>query len=183
MDFIYFLVTGSEAWEPNYHDNFFITQGGFVWGIIGALIVGVIVACAFYFGCCNSSKTSKFANIGVWAISLCLCAVVSYFYADMVVIGDPKTTDDNSVFRTYSFYKANDDFYIRTSQDPQMTSTLLSELNQKRIEIRSNLDKGGDVRFEFDITTAILAVIFFFLASIIVKRFTINGKTIPFERP
>lgn len=183
MDFFYFLVTGSEAWELHYHKNFFITQGGFLWGVIGALIVGVIVACAFYFGCCNSSKTSKSANVGVWAISLCLCAVVSYFYADMVVIGDTKTTDINSVFRVHSFYKANDDYYIAKSQDRTMTPTMLSELNQKKIEIKSNLDKGGDVRFEFDITTAILAVIFFFLASIIVKRFTINGKTIPFERP
>lgn len=183
MDFFYFLVTGSDAWEPNYHWNFFITQGGFLWGIIGALILGVVVACAFYFGCCNSSKTSKYSNVGVWAISLCLCAAISYFYADMVVIGDPKTTDNSSVFRAHSFYKANDDYYLEKSQDKNMTPTFLAELHQLNNKIKSDLDKGGDVRFEFDITTAILAVIFFILASVVVKRFTINGKTIPFERP
>lgn len=183
MDFFYFLVTGSKAWEPHFHKNFFIDQGGFSWGLYGALIIGAVVACAFYFGCCNSSKTSKSANIGVWAVSLCLCAVISYFYADFVVIGDSKTTDNNSVFRTHSFYKANDDYFIKVTSQPGVSQTLIDDLTQKRNEIKYNLDKGGDVRFDFDITTAVLAVIFFFITSVIVKRFTINGKTIPFEKP
>ncbi len=183
MDFFYFFVTGSDAWELHYHENFFNVQGGFLWGFIGALIIGVIVACAFYFGCCNSSKTGKSANIGVWAVSLCLCAVISYFYADFVVIGDSKTTDNNSVFRAYSFYKANDDYFIKVTSQPGVTQTLIDNLTQKRNEIKYNLDKGGDVRFDFDITTAVLAVISFFIASVVFKRLTINGKTIPFERP
>lgn len=183
MDFFYFLVTGSDSWEPHYHENFFNIQGGFLWGFIGALILGIIVASAFYFGCCNSSKSCKSANIGVWAISLCICAVMSYFYADFVVIGDSNTTDNTSVFRAHSFYKANDYYFIQQTSVPGVSQTFIDDLTQKRNEIKYNLDKGGDVRFEFDITTAILAAIFFFITSIIVKRFTINGKTIPFERP
>ena len=181
MDFFYFFVTGSEAWELHYHQNFFNLQGGFLWGFIGARIIGVIVACTFYFGCCNSSKTGKSANIGVWAVSLCLCAVISYFYADFVVIGDSKTTDNNSVFRAYSFYKANDDYLIEKSIGA--SPTMIEDLTKTHNQIKNDLDKGGDVRFDFDITTAVLAVIFFFITSVIVKRFTINGKTIPFEKP
>lgn len=181
MDFFYFLVTGSKAWEPHFHKNFFIDQGGFSWGLYGALIIGAVVACAFYFGCCNSSKTSKSANIGVWAVSLCLCAVISYFYADFVVIGDSKTTDNNSVFRAYSFYKANDDYLIQKSIGA--SPTMIDDLTKTHNQIKNDLDKGGDVRFDFDITTAVLAAISFFLMSLFVKRLTINGKTIPFEKP
>ena len=183
MDFFYFLVTSSGSWNSHYHANFFNVQGGFLWGFVGALILGALAACAFYFGCCNSSKTSKSANIGTWAISLCLCAVVSYFYADSVIIGDSNTTDNTSVFRAYAFYKANDDYFIKEISQPGVSQTYIDDLAQKKNEIKYNLDKGGDVRFDFDITTAFLAAIFFFITSIVVKRFTIGGKTIPFEKP
>lgn len=183
MDFFYFLVTGSKAWEPHYHENFFNTQGGFLWGVIGALIIGVICACAFYFGCCNSKRTSKSANIGVWAVFMLICAVVAYFYGDLVVIGDSNTIDNNSLFHKYSFYKANDMYYLDMTRESGVSETLINDLKQKNIEIKTNLDKGGDVRFEYNITTALLAVIFFFLTSLFVKRFTITGKTIPFQKP
>ena len=60
---------------------------------------------------------------------------------------------------------------------------MIEDLTKTHNQIKNDLDKGGDVRFDFDITTAVLAVIFFFITSVIVKRFTINGKTIPFEKP
>jgi hypothetical protein len=183
MDFFYFLVTGSKAWEPHYHQNFFITQGGFLLGVIGALIIGAVFALAFYFGCCNSKKSSKSANLSVWALFLLLGAVVSYFYADLVVIGDTATTDKNSVFRTHSFYEANNQYYLQKTNQSGVSKTLMEDLTNKRNEIKSNLDKGGDVRFDYDITTAVLAILFFFIVSVIVKRFTINGKTIPFLKP
>ena len=62
MEFFYFLVTGSKAWEPIYHANFF-NGGGFSHGVICALIIGAVCAIAFYFGCCNSNNTSKLTKI------------------------------------------------------------------------------------------------------------------------
>ena len=85
--------------------------------------------------------------------------------------------------RTYSFYKANEDYYISRTGQPNISQTEITDLAQKKTEIKSNLDKGGDVRFDFNLTTAILSMIFFFLVSIGVKRFTINGKTIPVQNP
>lgn len=137
----------------------------------------------FYFGCCNSKTSQKYANHGVWAAFLLLCMAVSYFYADLVVIGDSSVSDNTSIFRAYSFYKANDDYFIQQTSQPGVSQTLINDLTQMKNEIKGNLDKGGDVRFAFDITTAILAAIFFFLTSIIVKRFTIGGRTIPFQKP
>lgn len=182
MDFFYFLVTGSKAWDPIYHANFF-NGGGFSHGVICALIVGAVCAIAFYFGCCNSNKSSKMANIGVWAGALAISAVLTFFYADMIIIGQSGVTDNKSMMRTYSFYKANEDYYINRTGQPNISQTEITDLAQKRTEIKSNLDKGGDVRFDFNLTTSILAMVFFFLISICVKRFTINGRSIPFLKP
>lgn len=182
MDFFYFLVTGSKSWEPIYHDNFF-NGGGFTHGVVCALILGVVCAIAFYFGCCNSDKSSKMANIGVWAGALAITAVVTFFYADMIIIGQSGVNDNNSVMRTHSFYKANEDYYITRTGQPNISPTEINDLSQKKTEIKSNLDKGGDVRFDFNFTTAILSALFFFLTSIAVKRLTINGRSIPFLKP
>lgn len=188
MEFFYFLVTGSNAWENRFHENFFNIQAGFLWGFIGALVIGVICACAFYFGCCNSKKSNKSANLGVWAITMLICAGVAYFYADFVIIGDSKTSDDSSIFHKYSFYRANDIYLVNeinpaTSSLDNITETDIKDLKAIHNKIKTNLDKGGDVRFDYDITTALLAAIFFFITSLIVKRFTIAGKTIPFQKP
>lgn len=183
MDFFYFLVTGSQSWEPHYHENFFTTQGGFLWGTIGAAVIGILFALIFYFGCCNSKTSQKSATTGVWAIFLLIGGVVAYFYADMVVIGNTGTTDNASIFRSHSFYKANEDYYIQQTSQGTASPTLIQELTQTKGKIKSDLDKGGDVRFDFDITTALLAVLCFFITSIIVKRFTLGGKSIPFLKP
>ncbi len=184
MDFFYFLVTGSNSWEPHYHENFFITQGGFIWGIVGALVIGLLCAVAFYFGCCNSTRSSKYATVGMWSVVLLISGLIGYFYADFVVIGDSSASADNSsIFYQHSFYKANDDYFISETSKAGVSDTEISDLTDKKNEIKDNLDKGGDVRFDFDITTALLTVLFYFLTSIIIKRFTYTGKSIPFMKP
>lgn len=182
MDFIYFLVTSSKDWTNTFHDNFFNTHGGFAMGVVGATVIGIALSLAFYFGCCNSNKSSKSATIGVWSVFLIVSSVIAYFYADLVVIGDASTKDDQSVFRAYSFYKANDDYYWNQTKTG-VNETYSTDLSQKKEEIKSNLDKGGDVRFKYDLTTAVLTAFIFFIFSLIIKRFTINGKTIPYQKP
>ena len=54
MDILYFLVSKTN-WT-NYHENFFNTEEGFAVGVIAAFIIGALIAIAFYFGCCNSSR-------------------------------------------------------------------------------------------------------------------------------
>ena len=183
MEIFYFLVTGSKAWTNNFHENFFNEQGGFMLGFLGALFIGTILAGIFYFGLCNSKKSAQYANINIWLVAMLLSAIVSYFFADLVVIGDSKTTDKDSLFRKYSFYQANEVYYIIESRKPGASPTYEKDLFAKKDDIKGKLDKGKDVRFDFDITTAVLAILFFFIVSIIVKRFTINGKGIPFIKP
>ena len=123
------------------------------------------------------------ANFGVWAGALAISAVITFFYADMIIIGQRGITDNKSIMRTYSFYKANEDYYISRTGQPNISQTEITDLAQKKTEIKSDLDKGGDVRFDFNLTTAILSMVFFFIVSVGVKRFTINGRSIPFLKP
>ena len=81
-----------------------------------------------------------------------------------------------------SFYEKNEKYYIEETRKNLSHSTEQS-LNNTKNRIQEDLDKGNDVRFDFDLNTALLAIGFFFLTSILVKRFTINGKNIPFMKP
>ncbi len=184
MEIFYFFVRQSKAWDGlvGYHENFFIHQGGFMMGFLGALIFGIIVACVFYFGCCNSKKTSKYATISAWAISLAIAAVIGYFYADLVIIGKPKA-EEASLFRRYSFYQANKDYCIEKTKGSEVSETSKTDFRETRDKIDEDLSHYRDVRFSFDMTTAVLAILFFFLTSLFVKRFTINGRSIPFLKP
>ncbi len=184
MDFFYFLVTGSPDYDNVYHLNFFENCGGFSHGIIAALIIGLIISAAFYFGCCNSRTSQKSANIGMWFIFMAIAALIGYFYADFVIMGETNAVDNTGIFREYSFYKANEDYYTEQSRVQFENEQLLDELFNKKGEIQAALDRGEDVRFDFDLTTALLAALFFFFPwSVLLKRFTINGKAVPFLKP
>lgn len=182
MDFFYFLVTGSNHWEPHYHQNFFVTQGAFTIGVVYALILGIVFALAFYFGCCNSKVSMKSASFPIWVTFMLLAGVASYLVADMHVIGLANEKNQKSLFYNASFYKANEEYYIEKTRNIQ-NEQLVKDLMRKKTEIKSKLDKGGDVRFEYSLTTALLSCIFFYVFSILVKQRTINGKSIPHKFP
>ena len=106
---------------------------------------------------------------------------MGYLFADNVVIGSSSTTDKSSLFRKYSFYEANDTYYLNETKGASPTKT--KDLASLNATIKANLDKGGDVRKPYNVTTAVLTAIFFFITSMMVKRYTINGKGIPFKKP
>lgn len=183
MDFFYFLVTSSKAWDPRYHQNFFNTEGAFGTGFFYALVLGLMFALIFYFGCCNNSKSSSSATLPVWLGFLLVSAVVAYFAADWMIIGKSGEKDRESIFYKSSFYQANEEYFIKQSRQNSTNTQLIKELTTKKNEIKSALDKGGDVRFDFCLTTAALCMIFFYFTSLLVKSFTINGKTVPHQWP
>lgn len=184
MDFIYFLVTSNKAWEnySKFHENFFNEENGFLMGFIGALVIALIFAAIFYFGFCNSKNTNKYATHWLWAIFLALGGVTAFFYSDLVVIGDAENAKKGrervGLFYDYSFYRANNDYM---SNEVDHVNKVSYENAKNAIE--SDLDKGKGVRFDYNITTTVLALVWFFLISLIIKRFTIGGKCIPLAKP
>lgn len=176
MDFFYFLVTDDNSWEPLFHPNYF-NSVGFLYGVLGAFAIGAVLALIFYFGCCNNKDSVKYSTKSIWAIFLLIAGVVGYFYADVALIGDPDTTKPG----TFSFSEANNQYYIEQAKGAPVEK--VSQLNQIHTKIKSDLKKGGDIRFPFAITTSVLTILFYFIVSLVVKRFTYTGKAIPMLKP
>lgn len=182
MDFLYYFVTKSFDWEPKYHQNFFVDHNAFVYGLVWAIVLALVFAIAFYFCLCNNKESCSSAKLPVWLVFLALSGISSYLVADWGIIGKKNITDQTSVFYKYSFYNTNEAYYAEQARN-NSNEQLLQELAKKKNEIRMDLNQGNDVRVPFDMTCAVYGLIFFYLFSVVLKGFTINGKTIPHMWP
>ena len=176
---IYHFVVTSKAWEPKFHENFFVVHHAFLYGLLWAFGIGAIIAIIYYFSCCNSKNTIKLANLPSWCVAGVIAAVFTFFVADWVIIGKNGVSDRNSLFYTYSFYNANESYYEREIQNNSKNEKIKKELGATKENIKIALDQGKDVRVPFAATTTVLSVVFFVIASFCVKGFTSNGKHIP----
>ncbi|MGN0222922.1 MAG: hypothetical protein ACI4AM_02725 [Muribaculaceae bacterium] len=179
MNELFYFVTNSDAWGNDlsgYHDNYFNTEGAFSELFIVALIMGVVVCAVFYFGFCNSVKSDKHATFGNWIICMVVAAIFGFVYSDFITVGSSHNDGTKS-----GFYQANVDYYNAQAAgcDGQQSASLAKQMN----DIETDLNNYDDVRLPLDFTAAFWAVVWYFLASILLKRFTIGGKTIPFTRP
>ena len=181
MDKLFFFVTSSEAWKSDtshFHDNFFVTNGGFTSGLIAALVVAIACAMAFYFGCANNKRSVKYASTGVWAGFMAGAFGITFLIASLVFIGKSSSTSPSSPLYKFSFYKANTEYLIKqTSNNPNQQ--LVQKLNTDKQTIQSNLDKNKDVRMPYSFSCAVYALLFFYLISLCIKGFTISGIAIP----
>ncbi len=193
-DKIYNFVTSTEAWksdhgEISFHEQFFIHEKGFVAGSLGAVIIALVFAAIFYFGLCNSKTSNKYATHWLWAIFLAVSGLVAFAYSDQVLIGNSATAEQMyelhvsdrpyNVFYEYSFYKSIHLY----EQENNASSSSQPEIQERSNKILDDLKKGEDVNMPFNMTNAVISLIAFFLISLGIKRFTINGKCIPFFKP
>ena len=176
---IYHFVTTSNAWEPRFHENFFVTHHAFLYGLLIALGIGVVIALIYYFSCCNSKNTVKMANIYTWLVAGVVSAVLSFFVANWVIIGKSGVNNQKSLFYTYSFYNANETYYNVEVQRNVKNEKLVKDLATTKQKIKTDLDQGHDVRLPYSATTTVLNIIFFVAASFCIKGATRNGKHIP----
>lgn len=182
MEKLFFLVTGSDAWTDTFHKNYFVENGDCLLGKIGAftdlfvisVLIGIVVSVAYYFLFCNSTKSNKGASIGNWCIAMVVAALLAFAYSDQITIGHRNS--DNQT----GFYQANEDYFTNSvfTADQDRDNTY-----SHKQTIAEDLDNYKDVRLPLDGTAAVYSVVFFCITSMVVKRFTINGKTIPFARP
>ena len=183
MKAIYHFVVSSQAWEPKFHENFFVTHNAFTYGLMWAAIIGIIVAVLYYFACCNSKNTTKMASLPAWCVAGVLAAALTFLVADWVLIGKSGVSDRNSMFYTYSFYNANETYYNEQSKQNMKNEKLVKELAATKQKIQTELNQGNDVRMPYTATTTVLSIVFFCVASFCVKGATRNGKHIPVKWP
>lgn len=88
MDKLFFFVTNSQAWKDTreFHENFFLNHSAFMYGLVTAILVALILAVVFYFGCCNKRNDDSMAKTGVWAGFLLVTGLFVFLTANFVFI-------------------------------------------------------------------------------------------------
>lgn len=162
---LFFWVTGSKAWNDSlkFHSHYFTDECGFLYGLIIAIVVGVAVSAIFYFGLC---RTFSLANTRNWLISLIVTILISFFAADIFVIGTGKKS---------GFYRANKEWVAKHSTDVNAKKYAATEK-----KINKNVKAWKDVRVPFDGNVAIYGVIFFFIGTLSFKGYSEHGTKVPF---
>ena len=184
MEKLFFFVTNSEAWKSTreFHENYFISHGAFTVGLLTAIVLGLVLALAFYFGCCNKRDEDSMANLGVWSGFLFVTGIIMFLVANFIFIGKSNVADSRSLFYKYSFYKANSEFVIEKTRNNQ-NEQQVAEYTTARQIVETNLNKGKDVRYSYSLGCMVYALLFFYLFSICFKGFTYHGVAIPHPWP
>ncbi len=184
MDKLFFFVTNSDAWKNyrDFHENFFVTHKAFLYGFLLALIVALLLAVIYYFGCCNSKRENKLATVPTWCGFLVATALITFLVANFVFIGKSSTTETSSIFYKNSFYNANKQFVVdKTKGNP--AEQIVAKYTKDKTQIDKNLDSGKDVRYPYSIGCAVYSLLFFYLLSLLFKGFTYQGVAIPHQWP
>ena len=175
MDLFYFLVTSLEQYADKFgfHNYYFVENGGaFTEGYFYSAGIGVVVALAFYFGLCNGESAKPATRVN-WGIGLLLVALAAYFIGDIMIIG----SDGNP---GSGFYGACQEFANNFMSQNIGNNQAVQECQMELNRILEELRKGNDVALMFNVTNAVLSMLFYFLTSIGVKNFTKHCSQIPF---
>lgn len=169
--FLFFWVAGSDAYAKDglgFHKEFFVNNGGFLYGFLIAALIGLVICAIFYFGMCNNFSLAKVRN---WWICLIVTAIATFFVSDLVVIGG------NGSKLPTSFYKSNIG-WVDVQRKKKVPN--IKDYTAKKVKIEQKLKKWSDVRFPFDTTCAIYGIVFYVAISCFAKGYSKYGKKIPF---
>ena len=165
MDKLFLFVTNSQAWKDTreFHENFFVSHNAFMYGVLTAIIVALVLALLFYFGCCNKRNDDSMANTGVWAGFLLVTGLLVFLTANFAFIGKSNVADSQSIFYKYSFYKANTEFVIEKTRDNQ-NQQQVDEYTTARQKIETDLNNGKDVRYSYSLGCTVYSLLFFYIS-------------------
>lgn len=201
MKNVFFLVSGMSQYKDSfgYHANFFETNGAFAIALIAALIMAVVCAAIFYYGFCMSSKTFKVATLPTWIVTLIVAGACTFLFTSQALIGhdggslsddedmeevDASEVDEgNASSKIHNFYVDMENYFNIKSQEEDITEEEINELMEEKENIKEALNQGEDVALMFNLNATIYALIFFYIISIIMKGFTVNGVCIPHKWP
>lgn len=173
MDFLYFLVKKSSTYGVNedpmsFLKNYFETEGAFNTSFYYALIVALVGILLFYgiFG----MKIFKLATKAVYWITFGIVGLITAILTQLMVVGSKSGI-------TGFFASVNNNF---SSIVLNLEGEQLNLAMAQRQGIEEKMDGFCDAVLWLDITNAAVAIVLFFLFSLVVKNFTIHAKRIPF---
>lgn len=174
MDLFYYFVTSLDQYADKFgfHNYYFVENGAFTAGFWYSFGIGVVVALAFYFGLCNGESVKHATRVN-WGIGLLLVALAAYFIGDFLIIG----SDGNP---GSGFYCACQEFANNFMSHNIGNNQAVQECQMELNRILEELRKGNDVALMFNVTNAVLSMLFYFLTSLGVKNLTKMGSHIPF---
>lgn len=180
METMFFLVSQAEQYLDayGYHEHFFLTSGGFATALGIAAGVALLMALIFYFGLCMSHKTIGAAILPTWGVFLLAAGAVSFVVTNSVLIG---SNDPDAANYESSFYYDMEEYYLEIQEG--VPATEKDAMNKAKNEIIEYLNQGDDVANKFNLNTAIWSMFFFYVFSIVIKGFSVNGVAIPHLKP
>lgn len=194
MKIFYFLVNWDGANSAKLHEYFFVKGNGFLYGLLLAAVVALVVALVYYFVLGRSVKSAKMGN---WWICGIIALAVTFCVSNFVFIGQEPTKKEyaegkkleNKITYKYSFYRSMDRALKpskvpgETLIDKGVTKIEKEQLKAEQKKIAQNLNQGKDVRYPYAINTTIWCAIFFFLFSMLFKGMSQAAKTKPIKWP
>ena len=136
-----------------------------------ALAVAVVGLIVFYGWFANFSY--RLTNLGVWLTVLALVGIITIALTKVVVIGDSETKS--------GFFAAAETYCDKkidiNNESPEVCKQITSNYNEV---VEKMKEPACEVSINLYLTNLILSLLMFFGLSIVVKNFTIHGKSIPF---
>lgn len=171
-------------WEENnkfgFH-QFIIDDTG--WTAFGtAIAIGLVIAIIYYL---IVGKNSRMANLSTWVIALIASLILSFFVTDKIFIGEPlskkKGVNKESVTYKHSIFHA-----INTQQDNLFKSkeyknntAAKEKISDYKTKLEKELAKGNDIVMSYNMSCVFWTLIFFILASYVVKNWQAATSTVP----
>jgi hypothetical protein len=145
-----------------------------------ALAIAVVVGALYYFGVCN--YVFKLAKRWVWFCVLALVFIVTFFTTMPLIVGHDAEEPNES---TGIFFTAHEKeaALFEATEDKKMQEEIQVTADNFREQFMAKEDSiimEETLPYEMSLVNAIFAMIFFFVFSIFVKRFTTHGAAVPF---
>jgi hypothetical protein len=149
-----------------------------------ALAIAVVVGALYYFGVCN--YVFKLAKRWVWFCVLALVFIVTFFTTMQLIVGHDADEPEES---TGIFFTAHEKEAVlfEDANNAGSDKTMIEKIESTASDFREQFKAKEDsiimyetLPYEMSLVNAIFAMIFFFVFSIFVKRFTTHGAAVPF---
>lgn len=172
MEKLYALVTQSTTWAnvDNHQTlyNYFVTEGAFTTCfliVLGAALLGI----AIFYGWIGM-RSVRLSNLTTWISTLLGVCAVTFCATQFMIIG--------SAAKLSGYFGSLNKFAVslRNSTPESELEKLNGDLDRVRDAMSSFCDTVGMLH----VTNLVLAIVLFFLISIVVKGFTIQSKAVPF---
>ncbi|MGM9794460.1 MAG: hypothetical protein ACI3Y8_09765 [Candidatus Cryptobacteroides sp.] len=156
--------------------DYFVTSPICLILILLSALLPLMIAMVYYFVGCN--KLSAVARRSIWFVVALLTMVISGFTSNFVMMsGDNDNSNNAKGIFGYS-YKTTDRLVGDANGNEEQINTINEEADSYRAELREHCGVYS-IAAKISICNALYSFIWFFLFSLVFKRFTIHGRAIP----